>query len=62
MNVIIVSDKLIFFIIRRIIDPRFFPLEFSQRKKEKKESPRISGGFKISRVFLKKYYLNSFQE
>jgi hypothetical protein len=34
----------------------FFPLKFSKRKKEKKESRHISGGFKRSQVFLKKYY------
>ena len=27
-----------------------------KRKKEKKESRRNSGGFKMSQVFLKKYY------
>ena len=34
----------------------FFSLKFPKRKKEKKESRRISGGFKRSQVFLKKYY------
>lgn len=40
-------------LIRRIVNSRFSSYNFHKEKK-KKESPRISGGFKISQVFFEK--------